>query len=83
MMLHQDGSTNEWKPGMQWDLMLTMDDATNLGEEGTSSSFRGVKEVIEKRGLFSSLCTDGGSLYWLTPQAGGKVDKVKLSLGGR
>ena len=90
MMLHQDGSTHEWVPGKQWDLILTMDDATNehyslffVEEEGTASSFRGIKEVIEKRGLFSSLYTDRGSHYWLTPEAGGKVDKVNLTQFGR
>ena len=29
MMVHQDGSTHEWVPGQQWDLIVTMDDATN------------------------------------------------------
>jgi len=90
MMLHQDGSTHEWTPGVQWDLILTMDDATNehyslffVEQEGTLSSFLGIKEVIEKRGLFSSLYTDRGSHYWLTPEAGGKVDKVNLTQFGR
>lgn len=90
MMLHQDGSTHQWVAGAQWDLILTMDDATNehyslffVEEEGTLSSFRGMKEVIEKRGLFSSLYTDRGSHYWFTPQAGGKVDKVNLTQFGR
>lgn len=27
MMLHQDGSTHEWVPGVEWDLIVTMDDA--------------------------------------------------------
>lgn len=90
MMLHQDGSTHEWVPGKKWDLILTMDDATNehyslffVDEEGTASSLQGVKEVIEKQGLFSSLYTDRGSHYWLTPQAAGKVDKVNLTQFGR
>jgi hypothetical protein len=90
MMLHQDGSTHEWVPGVQWDLILTMDDATNehyslffIEEEGTSSSFRGIKETIEKRGLFSSFYTDRGSHYWFTPETGGKVDKVNLTQFGR
>jgi len=59
-----------------------MDDATNepysmffVAEEGTGSSFRGVQEVVEKRGLFSSFYSDRGSHYWHTPEAGGKVDK--------
>ena len=90
MLLHQDGSTHEWVPGVQWDLIVTMDDATNehysmffVEEEGTTSSFLGVREVIEARGLFSSLYTDRGSHYWLTPEAGGKVDKQHPTQFGR
>ena len=90
MMLHQDGSTHEWVPGKKWDLIITMDDATNehysmffVEEEGTLSSFQGVREVIEKKGLFSSLYTDRGSHYWYTPKSGGKVDKSRLTQFGR
>lgn len=90
MLLHQDGSRHEWVPGQYWDLIVTMDDATNehysmffVEEEGTASSFRGVKEVIEARGLFAALYTDRGSHYWHTPEAGGKVDKVHLTQFGR
>ena len=86
MMLHQDGSTHEWVPGCQWDLIVTLDDATSeiysaffVEEEGTLSSFRGLREVIEAQGLFSSLYTDRGSHYWLTEVAGGKVDKLRLT----
>ena len=89
-MLHQDGSTHEWVPGQHWDLIVTMDDATNehysmffVEEEGTQSSFRGVREVIEARGLFSAFYSDRGSHYWTTPEAGGKVDKVNLTQFGR
>ncbi|MGH8632915.1 MAG: ISNCY family transposase [Burkholderiales bacterium] len=90
MMLHQDGSTHEWVPGQWWDLIVTMDDATNehysmffVDEEGTASSLRGVREVIDMRGLFCSLYTDRGSHYWHTPEAGGKVDKRHLTQVGR
>jgi len=90
MMIHQDGSTHEWVLGRQWDLIVTMDDATNehysmffVEEEGTLSSFRGVREVIEARGLFCALYTDRGSHYWHTGEAGGKVDKVHLTQFGR
>ena len=90
MMVHQDGSTHEWVPGQHWDLIVTMDDATNehysmffVDEEGTQSSFRGVREVIETRGLFSAFYSDRGSHYWTTPEAGGKVDKVNLTQFGR
>lgn len=83
MMLHQDGSTHEWVPDKQWDLIVTMDDADSaicsaifVNEEGTMSSFVGIQETIEKYGLFSSLYVDRGSHYWHTPKAGGKVDKA-------
>lgn len=90
MMLHQDGSTHEWVAGNKWDLIVTMDDATNehysmffVDEEGTTSSFKGVREVLVRKGLFSSLYTDRGSHYWNTPEAGGKVDKGNLTQFGR
>ena len=90
MMIHQDGSTHEWVPGQKWDLINTMDDATNehysmffCDEEGTDSSFHGVKETIAKHGLFSSFYSDRGSHYWYTPEAGGKVDKNNLTQFGR
>jgi hypothetical protein len=90
MMLHQDGSTHEWVPGKKWDLIVTMDDATNehysmffVDEEGTVSSFQGVREVIVQRGLFSSLYTDRGSHYWFTPKEGGKVSKAQITQFGR
>jgi hypothetical protein len=89
MMLHQDGSTHEWVLGKKWDLIVTMDDATNehysmffVEEEGTASSFRGVRDVIIKKGLFSSLYTDRGSHYWFTPKEGGKVSKTQLTQFG-
>ncbi len=84
MMLHQDGSTHEWVPGCQWDLIVTLDDATSeiysaffIEEEGTLSSFRGLREVLETQGLFSSLYTDRGSHYWHTDEAGGRVNKSR------
>lgn len=90
MMIHQDASTHEWVPGKKWDLVVTMDDATNehysmffCPQEGTMSSFIGVKETIAKRGLFCSFYSDRGSHYWHTPETGGKVDKSNLTQFGR
>jgi len=81
MMLHQDGSRHEWVPGRQWDLIVTMDDADStlysaffVAEEGTMSSLIGIREVIERHGLFGSLYADRGSHYWVTTEAG-KIDK--------
>lgn len=90
MMIHQDGSTHEWVPGQSWDLIVTMDDATSeiysgffVEEEGTWSSFRGVRETLEAKGLFSSFYSDRGSHYWYTPKEGEKVDKAILTQFGR
>lgn len=90
MMLHQDGSSHKWVPGRVWDLIVTMDDATNeiysaffVQEEGTMSTFRGLNEVISTHGLFCSLYTDRGTHYWHTQQAGGKVDKSNPTQVGR
>lgn len=92
MMLHQDASTHAWLPGSacKHDLVVTLDDATGAiysafltEEEGTASSFRGLREVVAKHGLFCSLYTDRGSHYFHTPEAGGKVSKVILTQVGR
>lgn len=90
MMIHQDGSTHEWVGGQKWDLIVTLDDATNehysmlfVEEEGTASSFMGIRDVIETGGLFSSFYSDRGSHYWHTPTAGGKVDKANPTQFGR
>lgn len=83
MMLHQDGSRHEWVPG-QWDLVVTMDDATSelhsaffVVEEGTMSSFRGLQETIGRHGLFGALYADRGSHDWLTGVTGEKVDTTR------
>ncbi|MGH8134380.1 MAG: helix-turn-helix domain-containing protein [Steroidobacteraceae bacterium] len=90
MLVHQDGSRHTWVPDQRWDLIVTMDDATNehyvmefVEEEGTRSSLRGVAAVIRLHGLFSAFYSDRGSHYWFTPAAGGKVDKRSPTQFGR
>lgn len=92
MMLHQDASTHAWLPGdeRKYDLVVTMEDATSalysaflVDEEGTASSFRGLREVVGQHGLFCSLYSDRGSHYFFTPEAGGKVSKTVLTQVGR
>jgi transposase len=92
MMLHQDDSQHLWLPalGRAVDLIVTMDDATSeiysaffVEEEGTDSSFQGLLEVFQAKGLACSLYTDRGSHYFHTPEAGGKVDKTTLTQVGR
>jgi len=92
MLLHQDGSRFAWLPGeaRQRDLIVTLDDATSaiysaflVDEEGTASSFQGLREVVARHGLFCALYTDRGSHYFHTPAAGGKVAKSQLTQVGR
>jgi transposase len=92
MLLFQDGSTHRWIAGFDHDLdlVVTLDDATGaiysailVEEEGTMSSFLGLIETIAARGLFRAFYTDRGSHYFLTPKAGGKVDKTRLTQVGR
>ena len=91
MMLHQDASRFAWlEEGPELDLVVTMDDATGkiysaflVEEEGTVSSLRALLEVFSEHGLPSSLYTDRGSHYFLTPVAGEAVDKERLTQVGR
>src|ERR1700756_257448 len=63
MLLHQDGSRHAWLEGLPaLDLIVTMDDATSeiysmllVEEEGTASSFRSLREVVQEHGLFCAL----------------------------
>jgi len=90
MMLHQDGSSHEWAPGRHWDLIVTMDDATNevysmffCEEEGTRSSFQGLSETMAKKGLPCSLYLDRASHYFVTDTAGDKVSQTHVTQVGR
>jgi hypothetical protein len=92
MLLHQDASTHAWLPDdvRNYDLVVTMEDAASalysaflVDQEGTASSFQGLREVVARHGLFCSLYTDRGSHYFVTPEAGGKVSKTMLTQVGR
>jgi transposase len=91
MMLHQDASPHAWLEGQaELDLVVTLDDATSeiysailVEQEGAVSSFLGLIETIAAKGLFCSLCTDRGSPYFYTPEAGGKVANGVLTQIGR
>jgi hypothetical protein len=91
MLLFQDGSKHAWLPqAPELDLVVTLDDATSailsavlVEEEGTASSFIGLKETMAAHGLFSALYTDRGSHYFHTPTAGEPVDKTRLTQVGR
>src|SRR6202795_80409 len=91
MMLHIDGSRHRWFQDERWyDLIVILDDATSeiyyaqlVEEESTLTVMAGLKEVIERKGVFCALYSDRGSHFWLTPKVGGKVDYHRRTQVGR
>ena len=91
MLLHIDGSHHQWFQDERWyDLIVILDDATSeiyyaqlTEEESTLTVMAGLKEVIERKGIFCALYSDRGSHFWLTPKAGGKIDPHRLTQVGR
>jgi transposase len=91
MLLHIDGSRHQWFQDERWyDLIVILDDATSeiyyaqlVEEESTATVMAGLKEVIERKGVFCALYSDRGSHFWLTPKVGGKVDYHRRTQVGR
>ena len=91
MLLHIDGGCHRWFQDERWyDLIVILDDASReiyyaqlVEEESTVTVMAGLREVIERQGLFCALYSDRGSHSWLTPKVGGKVDVHRLTQVGR
>jgi len=91
MLLHIDGSKHQWFADERWyDLIVILDDATSeiyyaqlVEEESTRTVMAGLREVIQTKGLFCALYSDRGSHFFVTPKAGEKVDKHRLTQVGR
>ena len=91
MLLHIDGSKHRWFQDDRWyDLLVILDDATSeicyaqlVEEESTRTVMRGLREVIEAKGLFCALYSDRGSHFFVTPKAGEPVNKHRLTQVGR
>jgi transposase len=91
MLLHIDGSRHQWFQDERWyDLIVILDDATSeiyyaqlVEEESTATVMAGLREVIERKGVFCALYSDRGSHFWLTPKVGGKVDYQRRTQVGR
>ena len=91
MLLHIDGSRHQWFQDERWyDLIVILDDASSeiyyaqlVEEESTVTVMAGLREVIERKGVFCTLYSDRGSHFWLTPKVGGKVDPHRLTQVGR
>lgn len=91
MMLHIDGSKHRWFGDERWyDLIVILDDATSeiyyaqlVEEESTRTAMMALRTVIEAKGVFCTLYSDRGSHFFVTPKAGKKVDKNRLTQVGR
>src|SRR5271165_1711697 len=91
MLLHIDGSEHGWFQDERWyDLLVILDDANSeiyyaqlVEEESTATVLQGLREVIERQGIFCALYSDRGSHFWLTPKAGEAVDRHRLTQVGR
>lgn len=54
-----------------------------MEEECTRTGMAGLREVMERKGLFCALYSDRGSHFFVTPRAGEEVDKQRLTQVGR
>jgi transposase len=91
MLLHIDGSKHRWfQDDRYYDLIVVLDDATSeiyyaqlVEEESTRTVMAALREVIDTKGVFCSLYSDRGSHFFLTPKAGERVDKTRVTQVGR
>src|ERR1035437_8898443 len=91
MLLHIDGGRHQWFHDERWyALIVILDDVTSeilyaqlVEEESTATVMAGLKEVIERKGVFCALYSDRGSHFWLTPKVGGRVDYHRRTQVGR
>src|SRR5450631_78545 len=91
MLLHIDGSEHRWFQDERWyDLLVIMDDANSeiyyaqlVEEEATVPVLVGLKEVVERKGVFCALYSDRARHFWLTAKAGEAVDQDRLTQVGR
>jgi hypothetical protein len=91
MLLHLDGSRHNWFQDDRWyDLIILLDDATTeiyyaqlVEEESTRTVMVALREVIQSQGIFCALYSDRASHFFVTPQAGGPVDRQRLTQVGR
>jgi transposase len=91
MMLHIDASEHDWfQDGRKYELIVILDDATSeiyyaqlVEAESTRSMLSALREVVQNQGVFCSLYSDRAAHFFVTPKAGQKVDKTRLTQVGR
>lgn len=99
MLIHLDGSTHEWIPGLpMWDLIVALDDADGrilyarfVEQEGTVSTLQALEHILVRYGRFCEFYTDRGAHFCRTSDADkgpdqqqdGQVARVLKALGIR
>jgi transposase len=91
MMLHIDASEHDWfGDGRKYELIVILDDATSeiyyaqlVEAESTRSILTALRDVVKRQGVFCSLYSDRAAHFFVTPRAGEKVDKTRLTQVGR
>jgi transposase len=91
MLLHIDASEHAWfQDERKYELIVILDDATSeiyyaqlVEAESTRSMLSALQEVVKRRGVFCSLYSDRAGHFFVTPKAGEKVDKTRLTQVGR
>jgi hypothetical protein len=91
MLLHIDGSRHRWFGDQRgYDLLAILDDATSeiyyaqlVEEESTRTVLAGIRGVVERKGVFCAMYSDRASHFFVTPKAGGPVDRSRLTQVGR
>jgi transposase len=91
MLLHIDGSHHQWFQDHRWlDLLVILDDATSqiyyaqlVEDESTRTVMAGLRDVIERVGLFCALYSDRAGHFFYTPKAQQQVDHRQLTQVGR
>ena len=91
MLLHLDGSRHRWFPDDRWyDLLVVLDDATSeiyyaqlVKEESTLTVMAALRAVVAQKGVFCAMYSDRASHFFVTPKAGGPVDRSRLTQVGR
>jgi hypothetical protein len=91
MLLHIDASEHAWfQDERKYELIVILDDATSeiyyaqlVEAESTRSILSALREVVKTRGVFCSLYSDRAAHFFVTPKAGEKVDKTRLTQVGR
>ena len=78
MLLHIDGSRHQWFQDERWyDLIVILDDATSeiyyaqlVEEESTRTVMAGLREVIERKGVFCALVQRSGQPFLADAEGG-------------